>query len=193
LVWVDDTDTIFTDGTSLSLARWRRAVTQLTQFAYIEQLQPKRGKFPPGTTQHDVTDLGYQVSDAAEAATPIHISAKVVGEPGEQRLEIVASKPITLKRIDYLHSTETCIASQEVEQTGEQLSVRFDYKNISELSESGRPDKDYSDHAGPVKLRIIFEANDRRQQMILPAQLQPVYASNGRWITLIGSTETEVQ
>jgi hypothetical protein len=95
LVWVDDTDTIFTDGTSLSLARWRRAVTQLTQFAYIEQLQPKRGKFPPGTTQHDVTDLGYQVSDAAEAATPIHISAKVVGEPGEQRLEIVASKPIT--------------------------------------------------------------------------------------------------
>lgn len=176
----------FTDGTARSLARWREAVTQLEQFGYTEQPTPGIGRY-------EVTNLGYQAADAAPLATPIQISAKVVGEPGEQRLEIAASKPITLRQIDYLHSTETCIASQAWEQTGKHLSVPFNYSKILELSESGRPDKSGYDHSGPVKLRIIFEAKDKRQQMLLPAHLQPEYLNKARWITLIGSAETEVR
>jgi hypothetical protein len=163
----------FTNGTARSVAHWRDAVTQLEQFRYAEQLTPGIGRY-------EITSLGYKVADAAEAAKPTRISAKVVGQPVQQRLEIEASKTITLKKIDYLHSTGTCIFSQAVEQTGQTLSVEFDQSKLSELWSLRK-------RSGLARLRIIFEVNGRFQVMVLSTDLQPGV------LTLIGSAETEVR
>jgi hypothetical protein len=166
-----------TDATGRSLAHWRRAVTELERYGYTKK---HTDRLPSGVTLYDVTDLGYHAADAAEAAKPTRISAKIVGQPVQQRLEIEASKTITLKKIDYLNSTGTCITSQVVEQTGQTLSVEFDQSKLSELW-SPRKRSDLA------KLRIIFEANGRLQVMVLSTNLQP-----GN-LTLIGSAETEVR
>jgi hypothetical protein len=175
----------FTDRSTRSLARWREAVNQIVQFGYAEELQPGTGRF-------EVTHLGYRAADKAELAKPIHVSARTAGTPDQQQLKVVASKPIQLTRIDYLHSTEACITSQIVELVGEDLSIPFDYNKVVELSNSARPDKNNYDHSGPIKLRLMLTADGRQRQMILPAHLQPRIVTNKQWITVTGSAETDL-
>jgi hypothetical protein len=179
-------DRTFTDGTARSAARWKDAVTQLSKFGYaIEQT--------PGTGRVELTNAGYGAADKAENSKPFHIAAEIAGPAGGQVLEVSASKPIILKKIDYLHSTDACITSQPAGVTGKELKVPFEYNRVLELSNSGRPDKDGYDHSGPVKLRLIFEVDGKSRYMILPAHLQPRTIANKKWMMLTGSAETTIQ
>jgi hypothetical protein len=192
IIWIQETtngdrilgdEKLFTDGTPRSDARWREAVAQLGKLGYVvERIQ--------GVGRYEITAAGYGAADKAERARALHISARIAGAPGKQQLEIDANKTVNLKKIDYLHSTETCIASQVVGLVGSELRVALDYKEISELSNSGRPDKNNYDHSGPVKLRLIFEVEGKPRQMVLAAHLEPKMSGNTQWFTLVGAAET---
>jgi hypothetical protein len=62
--------------------------------------------------------------------------------------------------------------------------ISVDPKKIAELFASPRPDKNYSDHAGPAALRVVFISSGRRTEVVLPIVLQPKFVGNTQWIPL---------
>jgi hypothetical protein len=60
-------------------------------------------------------------------------------------------------------------------------------QKIPELFNAPRPDRNYSDHAGPAALRLAFTSNGRRCEVVLPIFLQPVFIGDTQWIKLSGS------
>ena len=55
------------------------------------------------------------------------------------------------------------------------------------LFNTPRSDRNFSDHAGPAKLRLRFLVNDQREEIVLPVLLQPKMVQSTQFITLIGS------
>jgi hypothetical protein len=104
-------------------------------------------------------------------------------------LSVVANRPITLKKLDFLMSSDACIAGADLDEAtaDSTIVIPLDHRKVAELFNAPRPDKNYSDHAGPAALRLVFMSNGRRCEVVLPIFLEPVYISNTQWIKLSGS------
>ncbi len=177
-VFVEDEE--FTDGSQRSVARWLDAVHQLDTLNYARQKKA-------GSGLYEVTQSGYLAAERFEAEKPLVMSARTIGPPDQQAVEIRSSKPIKLLRIEYLHSTDACIVSQDTDISGKEINMRLDHKKVVELNNSGRPDKNHWDHSGPAKLRLVIEESGKQKAMILPVHLEPKIVSNTNWVTLTGS------
>jgi hypothetical protein len=171
-----------TDGSPRSLARWMEALNQLKKLNMVEENRMASGQF-------EVTEAGYSAVEREEDAKPTKLSARVAGKPDAQELEIISSRIVKLVRIEYLHSTEACIASQPVDVSGQEVTVRLDTEKVGDLVRSSRPDKSHHDHSGPAKLRLVVEIGDDKKQVILPVHLEPKFVANTQWFTLIGNAD----
>ncbi len=76
-----------------------------------------------------------------------------------------ANKPVTVKQIDFLTSSEAHISSMELtEPPSTEAMIPIDYKKVTELFNAPRPDKNHYDHAGPAALRLLLMANGHEQE-----------------------------
>jgi len=78
-------------------------------------------------------------------------------------------------------------------QPSTEAMIPLDPKKIGELFAAPRPDKNYSDHAGPAALRLILMVSGRRAEVLLPILLQPRFVGNAQWIQLVGSKTFTVE
>jgi hypothetical protein len=170
----------FVEGDPRSEASWKGALKRLAEFGYFDQ--PNHGFYK-------VTDEGFRRADREIAAIPLEISLSFAGTPDKQMLSVVANKPVTPKKLDFLMSSETCITSADLNgmTTGSSIMIPLDHQKITELFNAPRPDKNHSDHAGPAALRLVLMSNGQRREPVLPILLQPVIISNTQWIKLVGS------
>jgi hypothetical protein len=178
--FVQANNTSFVDPSPRSEALWKRVLKRLSALGYLEQ-----------TSQdfYEVTDEGFARADKETAAAHLEISLSFVGAPDKQMLSVVANRPITPKKLDFLMSSEACIASTDLDEAtaGSPIVIPLDLQKVAELFNAPRPDKNYSDHAGPAALRLVFMSNGRRCEVVLPIFLELVYISNTQWIKLSGS------
>ena len=101
-------------------------------------------------------------------------------------LSVESSKPITIKQMDFLTSSEAYITSTELnQQSSGTVTIPLDPQKIVE--NAPRPDKNHSDHAGPAALRIVFTSSGRRAEVVSPITLTPTFVGNTQWIRLVGS------
>jgi hypothetical protein len=169
----------FVEDSPRSAAAWRRVVKRLVQFGYLDHLSEEI---------YELTEEGFARADKEIANVPLELSLSFAGAPDKQILSVEANKPITLRKLDFLTSSEVYIAGSDLnEQDGASATIPLDPKKIGELWASPRPDKNHWDHAGPAAVRLVFVSNGRRAEVVMPILLQPKFVGNTQWIQLIGS------
>lgn len=169
----------FVEDSPRSAAVWKRVLKRLIEFGYLDQTSEE---------MYELTEEGFARAEKEIAIVPLEVSLSFEGTPDTQVLSVDANKPITLKQLDFLTSSEAYITSSGLDgQTGVTAMIPLDPKKIGELFASPRPDKNHHDHAGPAALRLVFMSGGRRAEVVLPIVLQPTYVGNTHCIELVGS------
>jgi hypothetical protein len=169
----------FVEDSPRSAAAWKRVVKRLAQFGYLDQI---------GEDIYELTDEGFARADKENANAPLELSLSFAGTPDKQILSIDANKPITLKQLDFLTSSEVYISGSDLNgQAGATARISLDPQKIGELWAAPRPDKNHWDHAGPAAVRLVFVSSGRRAEVVMPILLQPKFVNNTQWIQLTGS------
>jgi Domain of unknown function (DUF4062) len=170
------------DSTARSAARWLKAINELVDRKVIEEA---------GKDRYRVTDTGYaiatEVNEAEEASKPTEVSLDLVGPSEAQLLKVSSNRVLHLSQLDFLTSTEACMATQALSEEGREVNVVLDHGKAVELFNSPRSDRNPNDLSGPAKLRLAFRVNDHPGQVVLPVMLQPRIVGNTQYITMIGS------
>jgi hypothetical protein len=135
-----------------------------------------------------MTQEGFDRADIEEAATPLSLSLSFEGDVDNQSLLIAANKPVKVKSVDLLMSSEASIATIDVNgKITNKTSVPMAHEKVVLLFNAPRPDRNSWDHSGPAALRIVFVVSGRTSDVVLPILLQPAIKNSTQWIKLIGS------
>ena len=118
---------------------------------------------------------------------------RLPGPPDHQVLNIRASRNVELTQLDFLTSSEACVATQEFSEA-EGLVIEIDLQRnaVAKLFQAPRPDIEAYDLSGPAKLRLSLRLDDRSQTVILPVLLKPQIVINTQWIVLTGSAKFDL-
>jgi hypothetical protein len=170
----------FMEPTPRSAAKWRAIVNDLTNGGFLEETAP-------GSGIYQLSESGFKIADDIESKQPTEIELVIGGAPDAQYLEIKSNRVLRLSQLSYLTSSDASIAIQKLTEEGKEIKVKLLHEQIITLFNTPRPDKNFSDHAGPAKLRLRFVVNDHSDEIVLPVMLQPKFVQNTQWITLIGS------
>lgn len=176
---VQTNDKDLVEDTPRSAATWKRVLKRLSELGYLDQVNEEI---------YELTEEGFTRADKEVAVAPLEMSVSFAGPPDKQMLSVKANKPVTLKQLDFLMSSEAHITSMELnEQPGTEAMVLLDPKKIIELFNAPRSDRNNYDHAGPAALRLILMVSGRRVETLLPILLRPTFVGNTNWIQLVGS------
>lgn len=177
--YVRANDENFVEDSPRSAAAWKRVLRRLSEFGYLDQASEEI---------YELTEEGFARTDKEIANAPLELSLSFTGTPDKQMLSVDANKPIALKQVDFLTSSEAYITSAALdERPGAKAMIPLDPKKIAELFAAPRPDKNSYDHAGPAALRVVFTSSGHRTEVVLPIVLQPKFVGNTQWIQLVGS------
>lgn len=176
---VQTNDENFVEDTPRSAAVWKRVVRRLAELGYLDQLNDD---------VYELSDEGFVRADKEIAMAPVEATVSFVGPPDKQMLSVKTNKPVTVKQIDFLTSSEAHIASMALtEQPSTEAMIPIDYTKVTELFNAPRSDRNHFDHAGPAALRLVLLANGQRAEALLPVLLQPKFVDNTNWVQLVGS------
>lgn len=170
----------FTERNTRSGARWRDIVQDLVGRGLI--VEGKRG-----SGVYQLSASGYEIADETESKEPTEIELRIEGAPDAQYLNIRSNRVLRVNQLDYLTSSDASVAIQELAEEGREIKVNLVHDRIVTLFNTPRSDRNFSDHAGPAKLRLRFVVNGHPDEIVLPVMLQPKFVQNTQWITLIGS------
>ena len=169
----------FVEPSPRSAAIWKAVIRRLEVLGYLSQASEE---------VYELTEDGYSRAELERRTAPLELSLSFAGTPDRQTLSVESSKPITLKQLDFLTSSEARISSMEIaSESSSKASVPLDHSKIMELFNTPRSDMNHYDHAGPAVLRLAFALNDRRSEVVLPIMLQPKSVNSTQWIQLSGS------
>jgi len=106
------------------------------------------------------------------------MSFSVDGVPPSQVLKLSANQPVTVSRLEYMLSNETCIAGEELSLQGETLEVPLKSELIRKIWNTPRPDRNPYDHSGPAKVALAVRVGGKTHQYILPVQMDAFVQNN---------------
>ena len=176
---VQTNDESFVEDTPRSAAVWKRVLKRLAELGYLNQVNEE---------VYELTEQGFARADKEVAVASLELSLSFAGPPDKQMLSVESSKPITLKQVDFLTSSEAFITSMELdERIDAKAMILLDPKKIGELWSAPRPDKNHNDHSGPAALRVVFTSSGRRTEVVMPIVLQSTFINNTYWTKLLGS------
>jgi hypothetical protein len=144
---------------------------------------------------NDVKPLGQMAAALPKATSvPVEvrndfaISITVTGDPPSQRLRVKAGRPVMALRLEYLLSTDVCVATDNLNLEGsESFDVPIDGNQVLKLWNTPRADRNFNDHSGPAKLRITLAAGGNESSFTLPIQMNSFFRSNTFYQQLVGS------
>jgi hypothetical protein len=169
----------FVEDTPRSSAVWKRVLSNLVGLGYLHQESEEI---------YELTEDGYARADKETSLAPLELSLSFAGTPNRQLLSVESNKPIIVKQVEFLTSSEAKISDMQIDsEIGKEHSVVLDHTKIISLFNTPRSDRNYSDHSGPAMLRLVLEVNGRRNEVQLPIMLQPKIVGNTQWIELSGS------
>jgi hypothetical protein len=112
-----------------------------------------------------------RVGSQAISKPSFRLSIEATGRPPSQVLKLTASQSITVSRLEYMLSDETCIVAEDLSREGQAIEVPLNQELLTRLFNLERPDMSY-DRSGPVKLGLTVSKFSETQQYILPARIE---------------------
>jgi len=132
-------------------------------------------------------------SSTAVAAAPVlakqklRITISADGTPPSQILKVTANRHVEVTRLEYMLSSETTVARENVGRQGETFDVPVNHDLLRKIWNTPRQDREWSDHSGPAKLGVTVEADGEAQQYVLPVQMNSLFLNSTAFIQLVGS------
>lgn len=116
------------------------------------------------------------------------LSVRVTGTPPErQLLNIKANQPVKATRLEYLLSSGASVTSDALNVEGESFDIPIEDAQVVKVWNTPRPDRNWSDHSGPAKLRLTLIVDDREHAYTIPVQMDSHYHANSFYRKLSGS------
>jgi hypothetical protein len=128
----------------------------------------------------EITKAQKQINDATEEGREraFTMSVKAEGNPPSQVLKVIASQSVTVSRLAYMLSDETCIVDENVSCAGETFEVPLDQKSLTTLFNTPRLDRSTWDHSGPVKIGLTVSTGRTTQRYVLPMRIENTQQGN---------------
>ena len=129
---------------------------------------------------------------ASESAIPqAGLYLSVERTPPEQVIEVKATIPIKVFRVEYMLTNEMCIVGENVELEGDILSVPLKHALIMKMWNTRRFDMNPNDRSGPAKIAVTISANGKLRQCVLPVQMEHGLIDSTVFPKLTGSKNFE--
>ncbi len=169
----------FVEDTPRSAAVWKRVLSNLVRLGYLH---------PESEGIYELTEDGFARADKETGLAPLELSLSFAGTPNRQLLSVESNKPIIVKQVEFLTSSEAKISDMQIDsEIGKKHSVVLDHAKIISLFNTPRSDRNSYDHSGPAMLRLVLEVNGRRNEVQLPIMLLPKIVHDTQWIELSGT------
>jgi hypothetical protein len=124
----------------------------------------------------------------AGSANDLNISFRIDGTPpSPQVIKMMASRPVTISRLEYLLPDERSIVSQEYSLEGESIEVPLSHQCIDELYNAPRPVG--STYENSMKFRITTFEGGRTRTYTFRAQIAAVVAGGTVYRKVFGSKD----
>ncbi len=117
-----------------------------------------------------LNERNFKIAMAAEGTPPV--------------IKITATEVVSISRLGYLLSDETCIVSEALSLEGEAVEVPLNTTHLAAIFKIRRPDMSTWDGSGPMKFAITV--NGKAHPYILPARIENVV---GVGYKITGSSE----
>jgi len=177
-------------GSPRSEAKWKSALDELMALGLLEDRGHKGEVLGLTNAGYEVADRLRQIgapSDQGTKASELKISISVEGAPPTQALQVNSNHPISVSRVEYMLSNETCVQAQDVSLSGDKLDVPLSHDAIRKVWNVPRPDRNHSDHSGPAKIGVTVGSQGRTRQYILPVQMENHFQGSTMYARLVGS------
>ncbi len=140
----------------------------------------------------EVKNLAGSIQEGSPAArppkpNPFSISFDIAGKPPSQFVAAKATERVRVTRIEYLLSSEACIASKDLDLDGYTIEAPIDHDSLTKLLNTPRSDMIPYDLSGPVKIALTVQHAGAIRQYIIPAHMSNVIYGNTYYRTLTGS------
>jgi hypothetical protein len=107
--------------------------------------------------------------------------------PPEQVIEVKATTPIKVFRVEYMLQNEMCIVGENVALEGDAVSVALKHELIMKVWNTRRVDMNPQDRSGPAKIGVTISANGKLRQCVLPVQMEHGLIDSAVFPRLTGS------
>ncbi len=124
---------------------------------------------------------------SAVVQSSFKISVNAEGAPPSQVLKVAGTRPMTISRLEYMLSDETCIVGENVSLEGETVEVPLNHDFLTKVLNTPRPDMNHYDHSGPMKFGITVSVGGTTRQFVLPARLENCISGSTSYRQIIGS------
>lgn len=151
--------------------------------AYLKQLRAvvERAENPVASNASSATTV-------SKPKPKLVLSVGVTGTPPEpQLLHIKANQPVKATRLEYLLSSGASVASGTLNMEGESLDIPIEDAQVLKVWNTPRPDRNWSDHSGPAKLRLTLLVDGVENAYTIPVQMDSYYHANTFYRKLSGS------
>lgn len=176
-----------TDGTARSIAIWSEVLEGLLSSGLVQSIET-------GSGAYRLTAKGFRAADAArleeENKKQFEIDLTFAGTPPGQALVVKSNKPVHLKQLEFLTTSEVCTAHCDLNTDGTEASLPIDQNDVVKLFNAPRPDRNHNDHSGPALLRLTYSRVGQTKSIDLPVSVQPIFRNTGagstQYIALAG-------
>lgn len=175
----------FVEDTPRSAATWKRVLSKLEMLGYLDHVSEEI---------YELTEEGFDRAEVETGNMPLEVSCSLAGEPGTPALAIKSNKPVKVRQIEFITTSEIPISAMNVESdTSIEHVITLDYPKITELFATPRSDMNPYDHSGPFLCRIVLGFNGRRNEVLLPVMLTPKLIGNAQKLLLSGAKVFELK
>jgi hypothetical protein len=115
-----------------------------------------------------ITELTQELSTFK---AKVDVSLQAEGAPPSQFISVKAGVSITVSRIEYMTTNDTCIVSENISLPGTSIKVPLSNTLLTQLWNTPRPDRNHADHSGPAKIGITISVNGKSHHLVLPVQM----------------------
>lgn len=174
-----------------SEAKWKAVLEELTSLELLEDRGHRGEVFGLTNAGYDAADHLRQMGSAsgqnAKSLSEITVSLSVEGAPPSQVVRVTSNHVVSVSRVEYMLSNETCVEAQDVSFQGERLDVPLNHDAVRKVWNIRRSDRNEFDDSGPAKIGVTVTGNGETRQYVLPVQMEFFIAGNTAYSRLVGS------
>jgi hypothetical protein len=125
------------------------------------------------------------VSAASRLDLVVTLSAE--GTPPSQVLKVAANQSVAVSRVEYMSSSEACIAGEDVSMRGATIEVPVNDGLLLKLWNTPRSDRSAFDGSGPAQIGVTVSNDEKTRHYILPVQLEAALLGSTMYRKIVGS------
>jgi hypothetical protein len=147
----------------------------------------RQGSAQLALKEAELAELSERVVSLSQRKPRLKLAISAEGHPPSQVLKVVANRPITVSRVEYMLSTEASIAGEDRSDQGESVVIPINDSLLVKVWNTPRADRNNSDHSGPAKIRITVSDDGHDRQYILPIQMESLFQGSTNYRKVVGS------